>query len=194
MKTKTIKLYTFDELSEEAKKKALEKLYDINVYDDYWYDDMLEEFKEDMKKMGYYVENVYFRGFWSQGDGACFTGSVDILEYVKIKKLGNKYRKLLHYVKDMGGSVDITTSGRYYHPETMRFEDNIIQMGSLYDDEILQQATIIVDLIEKEAREKVDELYERLEEQYDYLVSEEAIIDTIECNDYYFTKDGELEN
>ena len=34
--TETFKVYKFEELSEEAKKVALEKLYDINVAFDWW--------------------------------------------------------------------------------------------------------------------------------------------------------------
>lgn len=36
MRTHKIKLYKFNELSEEAKQKALEELYDINVNHDWW--------------------------------------------------------------------------------------------------------------------------------------------------------------
>lgn len=36
MKTITINLYTLDELSPEAKKKAMESLYDINVRYEWW--------------------------------------------------------------------------------------------------------------------------------------------------------------
>ena len=42
MKTKTINLYSFDELREESKKKAIQNLWDINVDYDWWqfiYDD-----------------------------------------------------------------------------------------------------------------------------------------------------------
>jgi hypothetical protein len=36
------------------------------------------------------------------------------------------------------------------------------------------------------------EIYRALETEYDYLTSEEAIIETIEANEYEFTEDGEL--
>ena len=34
-------------------------------------------------------------------------------------------------------------------------------------------------------------LYQKLMNQYEYLISDEAIIETIEANEYEFTEDGE---
>ena len=37
MKTVTINIYQFSELSDEAKENAIKELYDINVDSDWWY-------------------------------------------------------------------------------------------------------------------------------------------------------------
>ena len=42
--TKTITLYKFDELSEEAQNNALSKLWDINVDNDWWEHILDEEY------------------------------------------------------------------------------------------------------------------------------------------------------
>lgn len=47
------KVFKFDELSDDAKQTALEKLYDINVDDDFWFecciDDVGYEFVRSLK-------------------------------------------------------------------------------------------------------------------------------------------------
>jgi hypothetical protein len=71
--------YTFEELPAESQKKAIEKNDDINV--DYnWWEDSINLFCEDMWELyGVDVESkdVQFTGFYSQGDGASFTGEVE---------------------------------------------------------------------------------------------------------------------
>jgi hypothetical protein len=69
------KSYSFNELSPEAQREALDNYRDINV--DYldWHDYVIDEFKEEMKeKFGFEVDDVRYSGFYSQGDGASFTG------------------------------------------------------------------------------------------------------------------------
>ncbi len=69
------KLYSFNELSPEAQEKALDYNRDINVEYLDWHDYVIDEFKEEMKeKFGFEVDDVRYSGFYSQGDGASFTG------------------------------------------------------------------------------------------------------------------------
>lgn len=78
MKTLTTTLYTFDELSEETQKKVLDNLRHTNVEDGFqWYDFVYEMWKEKLAAKGFIDAKIYFSGFWSQGDGACF----DCLEF-----------------------------------------------------------------------------------------------------------------
>jgi len=68
-----VKVYKFNELSDEAKQKAIENLHDLNTSYD-WDQFITDDFKEKMNAIGFVVSNTYFSGFWSQGDGACFEG------------------------------------------------------------------------------------------------------------------------
>ena len=70
------KTYSFEELPEESKKKALEKNRDINTEYQDWHDPIIEGFEEDMKKLGLDDIVVRYTGFYSQGDGASFTAKV----------------------------------------------------------------------------------------------------------------------
>jgi hypothetical protein len=46
IKTKTIELPTFEQLTDEQKEKVLENYYDINIDGSYWYEHVLDEAKE----------------------------------------------------------------------------------------------------------------------------------------------------
>lgn len=70
------KLYTYDELSDDAKEKARE--WWIEGSDDDWqfeqewvYDDV----KTVAALLGIDIDKIWYTGFWSQGDGACFDGT-----------------------------------------------------------------------------------------------------------------------
>ena len=52
----------------------LEKYRYINVEFDKWWDCVESDFKEDMLLVGIDVDRIFFSGFSSQGDGACFVG------------------------------------------------------------------------------------------------------------------------
>ena len=70
-----VNTYSFKELSKEAKKKVLERLSQINVDYDQWHDGIIEDAKECGKILGIDIDKIYFSGFSSQGDGACFEGN-----------------------------------------------------------------------------------------------------------------------
>jgi hypothetical protein len=56
--------------------ELLEKHRDINVHDDWW-QPTYDAFADDMRLKGIRVDRMFFSGFSSQGDGACFVGHVD---------------------------------------------------------------------------------------------------------------------
>ena len=68
--------YSFEELSPEAQKNALEELWDINIEYSDWHEPIIEDFEGEMKENGLTDIEVSYSGFNSQGDGASFTGEV----------------------------------------------------------------------------------------------------------------------
>lgn len=67
-------LYSFDELSSEAKETAISSFQEDDSYLDYEWDEYtISDFKTILELIGYYNIECYFSGFWSQGDGACFS-------------------------------------------------------------------------------------------------------------------------
>ena len=70
------KSYTFDELSPEAKKHAIDSNRDYHIDSHNWWDPIIEGFTEEIEAIGMTDIHCAFSGFYSQGDGASFTGKV----------------------------------------------------------------------------------------------------------------------
>ena len=79
--------YTFDQLSKKLQEEAIEANRDINVSSD-WHDPVIEGFQEDLSEMGVEEVKVEYSGFYSQGDGASFTGGVQDIKKFLVKTLG----------------------------------------------------------------------------------------------------------
>ena len=186
--TKETTVYKFSELNEEAKEKAIENLYDINVDTEFWHECVIDNFKEDMEKIGFQVDKVYFSGFSSQGDGACFEGKmIDLRLFLLKHKMGNKFRKFLNYSNDMGISTE--HRGHYYHEMCMIV--TVSDYALLYS--ISQERfDSFEEWITETLRDYARGVYKQLEKEYDYLTSAKVIEETIEANDYDFTEDGKL--
>ena len=195
MRIKEIKVYKFTELSDNAKEHAIEKLCDINVDHAFWYD--YEDKKEIASRMGIEIDNIYWSGFSSQGDGACFEGSYEykkgsvkaVKDYAPIDEELHQIVIALQKVQKeafYGISANIKHSGHYYHKYctdiSVEMPENIGQ----------EKFTEIEDTIIELLRDYMQWIYGQLKKEYEYQTSEEAIIETINANDYEFTEDGEL--
>jgi len=68
----TIKTFTFSELPEDIRQEVIEAYQPS----DYWDEWVIDSIKEEAAELG--IENFDFQysGFWSQGDGASFTGTL----------------------------------------------------------------------------------------------------------------------
>lgn len=207
MQTKTYNVYKFDELTNEQKEKAIENLRHINVdYD--WSQWTIEDETETLEKYGFDNVTIFFSGFWSQGDGACFVGSLDndgLLSFLTVTKQLAKYPTLVRAIKNgtIYVNIKITHTGHYYHENSTTIDD--------YTE--MQDNSELPPKLEKEHRAWFDTfdargphnesigwyhdtcraIYRRLETEYDYLTSDEAIIETIRANDYDFTSDGKID-
>lgn len=77
-------VYTYAELSDAAKAKARDWYRDMSRDDSFWHESTIENMVETLNAMGFSIDTargskttpaIFFSGFWSQGDGACFEGS-----------------------------------------------------------------------------------------------------------------------
>lgn len=119
MRTETVKLYTFNELSKETQEKVLESHRQFNVDFDGWWDAVYEGWKEKLAEAGFEEVKIHFSGFWSQGDGACF----DCTQFDVVKlatKLGlNPLEIKVLETMELSLSID-TINHHYSHYNTRR--------------------------------------------------------------------------
>lgn len=196
MKTKTINLYSLNELNDKAKEKAIEKLRYSNVEDN-WYDFTIENFKDENNL--FKVEKVYFSGFYSQGDGAMFEYSA--IENETLQKAINNITDLSKKDKTiLFDNLEISSakgahSGWYSHSyscnHSIYFNINVSNKKAL--ELFYKYESIIENEIVKEYVSICDQLYKELKEEYEQLTSDESVIEFILENDIFFTEDGERE-
>ena len=149
--------------------------------------------------IGIEIDNIYFSGFCSQGDGACFVGAYS---YVKngiknVKEYAPKDTELHRIAEALQEiqktcfysiSASVKHSGHYYHKYCTDIDvdfENENGLGDYYDSE---KEESIAELL----RDFMEWIYRNLETENDYLTSEEAIIETIKANEYDFTEDGKI--
>jgi len=199
MRTETIKLYKFEELSEEVKEKVIEKKYDINLHHDWW-ESIYEMYMQD--ETGFDIDKIYFSGFWSQGDGAMFEGSPneDILNFITPGGNNQQYQKnwsrVIKLIKN--GDINIYGSfkqhGHYYHSKS--YSDNLeTEFTNDWHGKNYSNIEDICEDILYEIREHYEDIcnkiYHSLEQEYEYYTSREAIEESIIANEYEFTENGE---
>lgn len=152
-------IYTFDELNEEQKQKAINNLYDINIDYDWW--DYIN-CDLDMLK----CKLLEF--------------DIDRGSYCKID-----FSKT--YVKDVANAI-LEHHGELC--ETYKMASKLLkELNSCTEDEDCD------DCLEHE-KEFIHFLQEEylsmLRREYEYLTSEESIVETIRANEYEFYEDGKL--
>ena len=120
--------FIYEDLSPKAKEKAL--MWFSETLDYEWWDGTYDLAKEDGKEKGFDIEDIRFSGFWSQGDGASWTGRVHLkwfLEYHLKEDNPDHHRYfVLQALLDEGWVekyVNITRYGFHYvHADTMRLD------------------------------------------------------------------------
>ena len=174
MKTIEVNLYKFSELSEEAQQKVIEKFYDINVDYDWWEYDY-----EDAENIGLILTGFDLdRGSYCKGHFKW-----DALECANaiITNHGETcetYKTALEFLKNRDGLVSKYSD---------KVNTEVVAEDNEYDFD--QEC----DELEAEFLKDMLNAYKSiLRDEYEYRVSREAIIETIEANDYDFTEAGEL--
>lgn len=73
--------FIYEDLSPKAKERALMWFGELLDYE--WWEHTYGCAKEDGKEKGFDIEDIRFSGFWSQGDGASWTGRVDLKQFLE---------------------------------------------------------------------------------------------------------------
>jgi Lhr-like helicase len=163
MKTIEINVYKFKELDKQTKEKVIDNYRYINVEDTFWYDFI----KEDFIRLGLEIRSFDLdRGSFAE---------IHIEDFEETSK---------NIIEEFGDNVPIQKTAKNYIDEFNKIQANF------KEDEDIERELEILD--EKYQREYSADILSSLREDYDYQVSDEAIIETIEANDYNFTWNGKI--
>lgn len=170
MRTIRTKVYQFSELSEQAKERAVEVMQDINVDYEWW-----GATYEDAANIGLILE-----GF--EMDSASFvrdlTGKFTLSAHEVAANIIRDHGEVCETNKtaqrflDADNSIELSEGEQY--GEGKEYEDKMMELEDVFLNELL-----------------ID--YKKLlQDDFEYKCSKEAIIETIEANEYEFTIDGNL--
>jgi hypothetical protein len=189
---KKYRVFKFDELSPSAQEKALQdqRQFESEVWDANDY--LISDFKEDIEKYGVSGVDVSYSGFYSQGDGASFTGLVDLRKYLKETGQEKDYAKLIKaFDEDLADDhVHIVRLSNQYSHENTIASDGVNYHGT--NNEVQQEADKLADNLTFFAREKSKNIYKTLRDDYEYCMGDENLKENIKANEYEFTEDGKL--
>ena len=195
----------YNELSDEAKRKAVKWMQESNG-EHFDGDFVIEEWKTLLDKLGFIAVDIRWRGFCSQGDGACFTASwsvdwlklEEVLGYTSDKRAKEitaypeKVRglyKLLSTVEDdeeqespivVGASLE--HRGRHCHANSIKYA---FDTGGAYPTADAEEE------FKDWCRDLMHMIYKDLEAEYEWVTDEEYAVEVIDINDYNFNEEGE---
>jgi len=220
MKTIEVEVYKWDELSQTAQQKAREWYLEGMDYE--WWEGVYEMAKEDGYELGFCIDKIYFSGFCSQGDGASWTGQVDVRQWLEAHEkdsIGVSAWCQLIQEDVIGKHVKVEANNAHYcHESTMNFQDVEDDTDNYEDDYVMQLPSIfkgmnvanlfdiivsdpecsikathpLTQAITESGKDFARHIYQRLREEYEYLCSDEMMLDHFNANDYHFTNEGEL--
>jgi len=215
--------YTYEQLNDNAKEKVKQWWYEHGAEHEWW-DCAYEDFKEKGYELGFVIDKINFSGFYSQGDGACWSGQVDMATWLKTHTEDSIARDAWCALIQEGFAekhMGIHFRGHYLHSDTMTCvgwdwidtdcsdaenSSHYLQQPSIFqgmqypalhnlirstdypytDPNDIEQAAF------ESAKDYADELYKRLREEYEYITSEENLIEMCDINDWKFNEEGEM--
>lgn len=179
---------------------------EINVHHDWW-DSVYDDFHRICDILGIELDKgePSFSGFWSQGDGASWTGryracALEPKTYAKVPTYDLAPAKIrehapqeeqLHRIAD-----ELCMLGRIYYPayalvrrHDSRYSHEMTMCVSEIEpfDDHVEFADEVTDALEEALLEQFRDfarwLYKTLEREYDHLTSDEAVAETLEVNE-----------
>jgi len=169
------KVYRFKELDEQAKEKAIENNRETFVEDSWW-----EFIEYDLEMFGLKLEefDLVRRNY------------VKLEMYYDLDKICDKI------IEICGDKSEIYKIAERYSKECKVIQDDMDSLNDMDTDKDEYDLTILLhkteDLEEEFLKEMSEEVLSMLKNEYEYLTSEECIIEMFEANGYEFTEEGKL--
>jgi hypothetical protein len=202
-------VYRLDELDESAKERA-RAWYRGGALDPDWYACVFEDFETICGILGVRLKTdavrlmgggtrpkprIYFRGFSSQGDGACFetyysyekAAPKTIREHAPIDTELHRIADALQAIQRRNFyqlQAEAAHRGHYYHELCMAI--SVSRDSATWQD----MTADAEDLVAEALRDLARWLYRQLEREYAYQTSDAVIDEAIVANDYTFAESG----
>jgi len=216
----TTESLAFQQLSNYANYAKQHAITEYGQPPDDWHEEIYARAMGDGPERGFNINEIQFSGFHSQGDGASWTGYIDLATFLAYHNKPDaadyaQYVVLAELIKDgwCEGHLVISRNGYYYnHSGTMRSDgiddrihyaedDSVVDRGILEGANVRELAKSIgTDELFNEldnwtlhkAQKYADEIYKQLKEEYEAYTSEEYFIDLCDINGWRFDQRGIL--
>ncbi len=190
MRTEETKLYKFDELSEEAKEKAIENQRSHEGYLDYeWFSYLHQDFIEELNTIGVDCEGFEWdlyssREFTAKGlevtDEQQLLKSAGLTKWLIMNALRKEETEIYCIVLSEEGDADVD----------IEFGDKY-NLSVKEEIEREEEAEELNEKITEFMKEKFEKFWKILNKDWNYLMSDEGIKEDLEMNDYEFNEEGE---
>jgi len=210
MKTITIEktVFTIKELQEENSRafdRAYQNWTEGNLDYDWWefiyehFDTMFSLFGLELNNKGKKnrTPEIYFSGFSSQGDGACFGGRYSYKKGWK-KAIKAEFPRLEDSIMREFDTI-ASVMKKYFYTPTIDIECNAGRYShsgnmsvSQYDYDNTEISDDDMETLKDSFRSLADEIYYSLEKEYEDQNSEEMFIEHCEDNEYEFDEYGDM--
>lgn len=163
MRTQRVKIYKFDELSAAAKEKAIEQFSDTNTDYDWWNLSLYPDAERiGLKITGFDID---------RGD---ITGQLQEWAHIVAEKIKTEHGENCDTYKLAVNYLDELAKLQAKHKEdTDEYETELEHNAQAFEKTLLKA------------------YLKMLRDEYDYLTSNEAIIESIQSNEYEFTANGQ---
>lgn len=219
MKIVQVKAYEFDELDDAAKERARQWWREASIGDNYFSECTIDEAVEQGGLMGIDFDlrerknwkgeplpgepKIWWSGFWSQGDGACFEGTWRARDVktdkvaegwgegpatTEIKRIAAVFGELAK--KYPFAYFIVKHRGHYSHEHCTEFDfdlDGVEGSESLISEKEWDEAC---EALKENAKDFMRWIYRQLEKEYEYQNSDEQVDENIRANEYLFTEEG----
>ena len=159
-----IKAFQFEELDSQTQEKVIESNRTINVNTDFWWQDELDNYKTELK---------------------IIVNQFDIYRRTINITIEDSFESAQKIVNFFGKESSIVYGAKTFIRDIKFIEEK-------YKDDWYKLEEEKEYLEEEFRREISEEILSKLTSQYEYLISDDAIKETILANKYEFQEDGEM--
>ena len=211
---KTIKLYEFKELSEDVQDGIISNyLQDLPGW---WSDDVEERIRNEAEVIGIRDFDFLWSGFWSQGEGLSFTGSLSFKnwffilterltpeEFVELcGKLPHEIIQRQEQERIVWGDCRIERNDNMYcHENTVSVTEPYAELGWNERRGYPSDYEVMSEFVKKAQKclnewknEICNKWYSDLQESYESHIERDNIVENIVGHDLLFTSNGTIVN